>query len=150
MKKLLLCACVAALFCGVTLNSVIAQQAKKSDVVVSDDSGDLSNMSGTLNVTKDKKTGEVADLELLTESGIKFKITRDAESKYLEAQNGKSVEITGLISVKDGLKWITIKKQAAMSPVDDKTGGGKTAKKDKDDKGAKKERKVGRKVSFGY
>lgn len=156
MKKLLLITCVAALSCGISLNSVNAQQkksveVKKPDVVVSDDSGDLSNVSGTVNVIKDKKTGDVTDLELLTESGFKFKITRDAESKYLEAQNGKTVEVAGLISVKDGQKWVTIKKPTVMAPVDDKSAEGKAKKKaDKDGKDAPKERKPGRKVNFGY
>jgi len=135
------------------MNTVQAQQksAQKPTVVVSDDSGDLSNVSGTVSVTKDKKTGDVTDLELLTESGFKFKITRDSESKYLETQNGKNVEISGLISVKDGLKWVTIKKPTVMLPVDDKGAEGKTVKKaDKDGKGGQKERKPPKKVNFGY
>ena len=152
VKKLLLMACVAVLFGGLSLSTVRAQQktAQKPTVVVSDDSGDLSNVSGTVNVTKDKKTGEVTDLELLTESGFKFKITRDAESKYLEAQNGKSVEVAGLISVKDGLKWVTIKKPTVMAPVDDKVAEGKVKKADKDGKGAQKPKKPAKKVNFGY
>ena len=124
------------------------QLADKAEV-----NDDISLVSGTVNVTKDAKTGEVTELGLMTQSGFKFMITRDDGSKYLEQQNGQTVELTSVISVKDGKKWITIKKPVAMLPVDDidKDDKGKKGKKNKKNKDEQKpEKKPPKKVNFGY
>jgi hypothetical protein len=157
MNKVLLMAVVGTLFAGICAGNVLAQQkseaikraeAAKAATTQKDDGDDVANVSGTVNVTKDKKTGDTTDLELLTQSGFKFKITRNADSKYLEQKNGESLELTGVISQKDGQKWLTIKKPPVMTPVDDK-GEGKQQKK----KAAKKEqaeKKPPKKYKFDY
>ena len=157
MKKNILAGAVIVLIVGLISGNAPAQQksadAKKTEAaqaaVPSDAVADLSNVSGTVNVTKDKKTAEVTELELLTQSGFKFKITRDAESKYLESKNGETVEISGLISQKDGQKWVTIKKPVALSAVDDKAAEGKTTRKNTEKK-EQREKKPPRKFKFDY
>ncbi|RJP54186.1 MAG: hypothetical protein C4586_00250, partial [Anaerolineaceae bacterium] len=114
-------------------------------------------VSGMVVVSKDRKSGEVTDLELMTSGGFKFKIIRDSESKYLESKNNESVELTGLISQKDGYKWVAIKKPVAMAPVDDTVGGGKGGgkhgKKQEQEQAKKQQqekKQKGRKVNFDY
>jgi hypothetical protein len=154
MNKVLLITVAAGLFATSAMaaeRSVALKAAVAPVDVKADENVDLANVSGTVIVTKDKKTGEATDLDLMTSGGFKFKITRDSESKYLEAKNGESMDLAGLITQKDGQKWVTIKKPTVISPVDDKAGEGKTVKNaERAAKKEQKEKKPGRKVSFGY
>ena len=152
MKKILLVSVVAVLACSVAGNALAGKSPallKAEEAAKQINTGDdLSEVSGSIVVTKDKKTGEVTDLELLTQSGFKFKITRNEESKELEAKNGAAVELAGVIEMKDGKKWFTVKKPAPPMVATDDTGKGSEVKKAK--KSEKAEKKPGKKVHFEY
>ncbi|MDD4869684.1 MAG: hypothetical protein PHR77_03925 [Kiritimatiellae bacterium] len=164
MKKVILVVTMAILFGGIGTCNTLAQQqnealkraeaakamakATTNAAVQNVDEEDIANISGIVKVTRDKKTGDTTDLELLTQSGVKFKIVRDNDSRYLEQKSGETVELTGIIRQKDGQKWIMIRKPAVMAPVDDK-GAGKVQKK----AAAKKEqqaKKPPKKYKFDY
>lgn len=153
MKKLLLMSALVYLAGSVAANAQAQNKSpalKKAEQAVQqmDFGADLSEVSGNVVVTKDKKTGEVTDLELLTQSGFKFKITRNEDSKALEAKNGVAVELAGVIAMKDGQKWLTIKKPAPPMVATDDSGKGAEVKAVK--KAEKAERKPGKKVKFEY
>jgi hypothetical protein len=129
-----------------------AEKTKKHEVsdptVALDPNADISNVSGTVIVTKDKKAGEVTDIELQTSSGFKFKITRDDASKYLEQKNGENVDLTGVIAQKEGQKWVTIKKPVVLAPVEDKAKIDE--KQIRKAKKADREKRPAKKVNFEF
>ena len=73
-------------------------------------------VSGTVSVVKDTK-GAVTGIELATADGTQYNVTMSNEGKMLDKENGKKVEVVGMITEKSGKKWLHVKSFKLAEPA---------------------------------
>jgi len=107
MKKLIMLTLIAAMvmFLSVSVTKAADPNAPKVETVT---------VKGKISVTKDAN-GVVTAVHLYSMIKGRFNITLDAMGKELgEKMEGKMVEVTGIETAKDDVKWLTVEKYAEV------------------------------------
>lgn len=86
-------------------------------------------VKGKVVVTKDAKSN-ITSVKLMGNKDVTYEVTLDAKGKELASTMAhKMVEITGILSVKDGTKWLTAEKYTEVQKPEPKSP--KKSKKNK-------------------
>ncbi len=64
-------------------------------------------LEGTVSVTKDANN-VVTSIKLTTATKVVYDVTLDKKGEELGGHNGKEVEVHGVVTEKDGKKWIQV------------------------------------------
>lgn len=104
MKSTMMVVAVLSVF--MIANGVFAAEAVKATGKATKEVKELVTISGTVKVLKDK--AEVTGVELIAADGT-YSVVQNAEGKMMAKDDGKKVEATGMVSEKEGKKWLHVK-----------------------------------------
>ena len=109
MKLMKFIMTVVAVLCMVLIaNGVFADEAVKAASTETMEVSEHVTVFGTVSVQKDAKD-EVTGIELIAANGTVYYVTQNAKGNMLAKDDGKHVEVTGIVSEKEGKKWLHVK-----------------------------------------